>query len=276
MVVLIDFSNLVWSSFHSSLRFHKYEPETCPLDYTGHVDAFHQKLIKILQDQPCSDYYFVLDSNPQFKFQIYPEYKKTRKRLAFKPKPAVYNLLEAWKAKVIYSEYMEADDAIAAYVGDHLDEDITVATTDKDLWQLVANPKTKVYNFHKGMFVTKKELNEAYGLDDYAQIKLHKTLWGDTSDNVPNLIPRMQKSLMPYVIQSDGTLNNFLKLIDENWNSLSERCRQIFEENRSKLKTNYELVRLNFDCTYYIETFKRELVEKEKIVVQELIEEIPF
>ena len=262
MIVVIDFSNLVWSAFHSSLRFTKYEPENCPPEYTGHVDAFHQKLIKILQEQPCTEYYFALDSNPQGKFNIYPEYKKTRKRIAFKPKKAIYDLLEAWKAKVMYSEYMEADDVIAAYVADHLDDDITVATTDKDLWQLAENPKTKIYNFHKGIFVTKRELNEAYGIDDFSQIKLCKTLWGDASDNVPNLIPRMQKNLMPHVVLTDGTLREFMKAVDKNWDSLSERCRQILDANRDKLKTNYELVRLNFDCEYCISEFDRSIVER--------------
>jgi len=253
MLVLIDFSNLVWSAFFSSLKFHKYDPENCPDDYTGHVDFFHQKLIKILQDSPCDDYMFVLDHKPFAKFTIYNEYKKNRKRLKFKPKPAIEKLLTYWQSKIIHSEGNEADDAIASYVADNLDQDIVVATTDKDLWQLIENPKTKVYNFHKNVFITKKELEEAYGITEYSQIKLHKTLWGDSGDNVPNLIPRMKKNILPYFMHMDGTLNNFWDVIKANWDHLSDRCKELLEENKDKLKINYELVRLNFDCPYKVE-----------------------
>lgn len=253
MIVLIDFSNLVWSSFFSSLKYHKYEPENCPADYTGHVDFFHQKLIKILQDQPCEDYIFALDDKPKLKYSIFPEYKKSRKRLNFNPKPSVMRLLQAWKAKTLHAQHHEADDVIASYIANNLDVDIAVATTDKDLWQLLENPKTKIYNFHKNIFITKRELDEAYGLKDFSQIKLHKTLWGDAGDNVPNLVPRMQKNLMPYVMQTDGTLNTFWKIADANWDNLSDRCREILDSNRDKLKINYELVRLNFDCDYTLD-----------------------
>lgn len=253
MLVIIDFSNLVWSAFFSSLKYHKYEPENCPENYTGHVDFFHQKLIKILQDQPCDEYMFALDHTPQAKFTIYNEYKKNRKRLNFKPKPAIEKLLNFWQAKILHSEYNEADDAIASFVADNLDRDIVVATTDKDLWQLIENPKTKIYNFHKNSFVTKKELDEAFGITEYSHVKLHKTLWGDAGDNVPNLVPRMQKNLLPYFMHTDGTLNNFLSVITANWNNISGRCRELLEENKEKLKINYQLVRLNFDCPYIVE-----------------------
>ena len=129
MVVLIDFSNLVWSSFYGSLKYFKYTPENCPQDYTGHLDFFHQKLIKILQDQPCNEYIFVLDCKPIGKFKLYSEYKKSRKRIKFNPKSAVLKMLDTWKANVVYAEGYEADDAIASYVGDHLDTPITIAST---------------------------------------------------------------------------------------------------------------------------------------------------
>lgn len=269
MILLIDFSNLVWASFFGSLKYTKYEPETCPLDYTGHVDFFHQKLVKILQDVSCSQYLFVLDHKPHQKYTIFPDYKKSRKKLQFDPKPAVIRLLEVWQAQVVHSEGCEADDVIASYVADNLDTPITVATTDKDLWQLLENDKTKIYNFIKNSFVTKRELDEVYGVDSFAKIKLHKTLWGDSGDNVPNLIPRMQKPLIPYIIQSDGTLDHFWKVVTANWGTLSDRCQNLLTDNKDSLKINYQLVRLNFDCSYKIETASAKIFEKKKPVVVE-------
>ena len=270
MVVLIDFSNLVWSSFFGSLKFFKYEPETCPSHFTGHVDYFHQKLVKILQAQPCNEYIFVLDRKPYKKMKIYPEYKKARKQLEFNPKVAIFDLLDAWKAKVLFSEGNEADDTIASYVANNLDTPITVATTDKDLWQLLENPATKIYNFHKGSFVTKRELSEAYDLIEYSQVKLHKTLWGDSGDGVPNLAPRMQKNLMPYVLQTDGTLTSFWNVINPSWDKLSDRCKEILIENREKLKINYALVRLNFDCPYTLKCYEKPILKEQEEAQQKL------
>ena len=264
MIVIVDLSNVMWSTFHSSLKFNRVEADTCPKAYTGHVEFFHQKFVKILQDQPCHDYFFALDRKPVKKYQMFSEYKRTRGKIKFDPKPAIMDVLISWGSKVIYSEDNEADDAIASYIGAHLDTAITVASTDKDLWQLCEIPHVKVYNFQKGNFVTPVELKEAYELDSFAHVKLHKTLWGDSSDNVPNLVPRMQKQLLPLIKKSDGSLRSFWKTFDENKSELSKKCIDTLETNRDKLKINYELVRLNFDCEIIVEVAKKEEKKKEE------------
>ena len=123
------------------------------------------------------------------------------------------------------------------------------------MWPLLEIPTVKIYNFHKNSFVTKQELFKTYGLTQFPQVRLHKTLWGDVGDNVSNLIPRMQKNLMPLIIQTDGTLNDFWDIVNKSWDQLTDRCKEILLENKEKLKINYELVRLNFDCDYIKEYY---------------------
>jgi len=272
VIVVIDLSNLMWSTFHSSLKFNRTEAETCPKGYTGHVDFFHQKLVKILQDQPCHEYIFAMDRKPVKKFQIFADYKKSRGKIKFDPKPAIMDLLVAWGAKVMYSEDNEADDAIASYIGERIGAAITVASTDKDLWQLLEIPHVKVYNFHKGNFITQVELYEKFDLENFSHIKLHKALWGDTSDNVPNLVPRAQKQLMPLIKKTDGSLRSFWAIFEENKTTLSQKCIATLEANKDKIKINYELVRLNFDCRVIVEAAKK---VEEKILELNL-DEIPF
>jgi 5'-3' exonuclease len=267
MIVVIDFSNLVWSTFYSSLRINKVEAETCPTHYQGHVDFFHQKLVSILQGQPCHEYFFALDKRPINKYRIFADYKKSRSKISFDPKPAIFDILAGWNCNFLYSEDNEADDVIASFVGSRLEEPITVASSDKDLWQLLEFPNTKVYNFHGNKFVNKVDLMTAYELDDFAHVKMHKTLWGDSSDNVPNLLPRTQKQLLPLIKQSDGSLRDFFRVVDLNKDSLTPKCLQMIDDNRNLLKTNYELVRLNFDCEVIKDTASAirdmEAVEKE-------------
>lgn len=252
MIVLIDLSNLMWASFYASLRAFNVKVETCPATYTGHVDFFHQKLVRILQDAPCHQYYFVMDKKPMNKYRIYPEYKKGRTKIEFDPKPATMASLFQWSSKIIWSEDNEADDCIASYIADNMDNDYCVTTTDKDLWQLCDLPNVKVYNFLKGSFVDKEALQESYALEEYTHIKLHKALWGDSSDNVPNLAPRLQKTLLPIIKQTDGTLNGLWKYLEDNWESLNPKTQAVLSMNKEKIQINYELVKLNFDCKYTI------------------------
>lgn len=261
MIVVIDLSNLIWSTFYSSLTMNKIKAESCPSHYTGHLDTFHSKLVRILQDQPCHEYLFAVDRKPLKKYAIYPEYKKSRNRIDFDPKPAILETMAAWGSKIIISEDNEADDAIASYIADNYEHAITVASTDKDLWQLCDLPNIRIYNFQKSSFVTKADLKEAYDLEEYTHIKLHKTLWGDSSDNVPNLLPRKQKILLPILKQTDGTLKDFWKVVEKNKTSLPKDCLALLEKNKEKLETNYQIVRLNFDCKYDIEVVKSQSSE---------------
>lgn len=254
MIVVVDLSNLIWSTFYSSLRSNRIEAETCPITYTGHLDFFHAKLVKILQDQPCNEYLFAIDRKPVNKFKLFPDYKKSRNRIDFDPKPAIMGILGEWNAKILYSDDNEADDVIASFIADHYEQSITVASTDKDLWQLCDLDTVRIYNFQKGSFVSAHDLKEAFDLEHYSHIKLHKALWGDSSDNVPNLVPRHQKSLLPIIKQTDGTLKDFWKHVERQRTSLSEKCLDLLDKNRDKLQINYELVRLNFDCVYKTET----------------------
>lgn len=273
MIVVVDLSNLVWSTFYNSLKPNRIEVDKCPIFYQGHLDYFHQRLVRILQDQPCHEYIFALDRKPVKKFRIYSDYKKSRNRIKFDPKPAVMNMLVEWGSKVIYSEDNEADDAIASFVGSNIDKEITIATTDKDLWQLCEIPHVKVYNFQKGKFVTKNELKESFELDDYTHIKLHKALWGDTSDNVPNLAPRLGRTLLPVVKKTDGSLRDFWDKVEDNKSSLTEKCLETLDANKEKIRINYELVRLNFDCDVIFEVAKLPPV-KEKNITQEITDEM--
>jgi 5'-3' exonuclease len=183
------------------------------------------------------------------------------------------NMLVEWGSKVIYSENNEADDAIASFVASNIDKEMVIATTDKDLWQLCEIPHVKVFNFQKSTFVGKKELKESFELDDYTHIKLHKALWGDVSDNVPNLAPRLGRILLPVVKKTDGSLRDFWEKVEENKNSLTEKCLETLDLNKEKIRINYELVRLNFDCDVIFEIAKLPAV-KEKHIPLEITEEV--
>jgi 5'-3' exonuclease len=252
MIVLIDFSNLVWSSFFTSITMAGIKAEDCHPSYTDHVFVFRDKLEAILNKIPSQEYIFALDKNPKKKYELYPEYKKGRSSgaLNIKPRDAVLNMLKEWQSQVLIAADHEADDAIASFVYQNPGQNITVVSTDKDLWQLLSFPKVFIYNFHSKEYVNKENLKDKFKLDNYQHVSMYLTLWGDYVDNIPNRLPYMKKQLLPVLAKTNGSLDGFISYIEENKDDLklTAKCKTLLKENRQGIDLNYELVKLNYNC----------------------------
>lgn len=187
--LLIDFSNLAYASFFKTIAEARIQPDKIPLFYKDHVKHFNDRIQKIRQHHGLADLVYALDRRPVHKYDIYPDYKKGRGKLMCEDgsfydvkKPCLEDL-EIQGATVIYAEDHEADDAIASFVAQHFDNDITVVSSDKDLWIVLDHPNVKILNFLKSEYITKQHLREAFCIKDkygviqkylteYSQIKL--------------------------------------------------------------------------------------------------------
>ena len=302
--MLIDFSNLVYSSIFSSLsQIQITKPENCPVNYSDYLYTFQQKTESILSaifpDAAKKEYYYVLDEKPLEKYRIFPEYKGKRKPgggFPFDVKQRVIDMLAHWNCTVISAKDEEADDAIASYIAQNPDKKFVVATTDKDLWQLCQLDNVRIYNFHdkkkEKRYITTAHLESSFlasqvqklALKDknlrfhYSHIALAKTLWGDASDNIPNLIKRQQVALLPIVAQTDGSYESFQEKVRENWGIISKECRDLLVEHKNQLKIHYKLVNLKYDCPVICETIfeKNKRLEQAEDRTAIDIGEIPF
>jgi len=247
--LLIDFSNLAYSSFFAAIRNDNIKPEETPPHYTGHVHVFHQKVQSLQQASHAAKMIFALDQWPKAKAELLPTYKSTRKKMEFNPKTALLTALQSWYCKTIEAQHEEADDVIASYVAQNFDyENIFVATTDKDIWQIADHPNCTIYNFHSNYSVTAAKLKEDFRVDEFRHIRLYKALFGDSGDNIPNATPRMQAHLIPLVIMSNGTLEHFWDIVDVKKGQLSARCQELLEANKKQIAINYELTTLRYNC----------------------------
>jgi len=238
MKVIIDFSNLAFLSFFGSLTEKNIKPADADETYIGHHQTFINKFQKILQEcrrYGARDILFALDSKPQRKYDIFPEYKGKRKKeeLKVNPRESLYNLIRDWPYQKLLVEGYEADDIIASYVTITTEPTIVVST-DKDLWAL--NDLEHVYNLspYSLGFTSMDSLKDEFGLSKWSGISLYKTLWGDASDNVPNIAPRKQKKYLPLIEQADGDFNKLKDLLAS-------------EVDEGLLDRNYALVRLTKD-----------------------------
>jgi len=83
-----------------------------------------------------------------------------------------------------YSECNEADDVIASYVENHLEEDIIIYTVDKDIMQLLQKTNCSVYDGHKK--VVYNDVYLKYGIKPN-QIPDLLALAGDNVDNIEGI-----------------------------------------------------------------------------------------
>lgn len=245
--LVVDFNNLVYTSFFNCVSRLGLKPEEVPEGYSDHVYFFKEKLDYVIRDSGFtnSSLIFALDQKPVHKYELFAKYKSKRKPIEFRPQPAVLKALENWPCQLIYSKNMEADDVIASYVHQINNAEIVVVTTDKDLWPLARHPNTQVFDHYSKRFISQEDLEKKFQISNFDQLKLCKTLWGDNSDAIPNAAPRMQKQLLPLIRMTNGTLEDFKIKYEAKKSELSKRCIEILDSNWNQIEVNYKLVTLN-------------------------------
>lgn len=247
-MIILDFSNLAYLSLFAVTR----TPEVLEKEFDGHYRVFTSKVQSLMQKMYDGDteVIFAIDSYPEAKHSIYPQYKqgKNRKKFDFDPKKGLLNSLNSiMQFKIAKMKGYEADDIIASLVKKNQDKNIIVVSSDKDLWVLLQYSNCNIYDINKNDYATYEIFNDKFKLQDYKHITLYKTLWGDSSDNVSNAMPATQKAMLPIIGQSDGTLGSFIQLFEENRNKFSKSVTAKYDENYDLLIDNYTIVRLNTD-----------------------------
>lgn len=193
-------------------------------------------------------WFFVKDGHATAKRSLFAAYKANRDPGRFNCRPLAESYLRADLAKGaswVVNEEHEADDTIASFAVALAaqGEAVIVVSSDKDLWQLLTHPNIRILNPTSKEFIGLAQIEKAFGLSHPRGIALHKTLFGDSGDNVPNATPRMQKGLVPLIEASDGSLADFLARAQGA--QLTPRCRELLTAGMPQIFVNDQLVRLN-------------------------------
>lgn len=253
-VVLIDFSFVYHMCWHPAVKAVKANSKYILEDVVRtNLDGKMRTLERDLRELQVEEYdlIFVEDRFPQYKCDLFPRYHHDRPDNSVnKEDLKKYALSNGFKCVFCHSEGNEADDTIATVANLALargDLFVIVCTGDHDLWQLVGD-RVAVFDLLKRRMVVKKHVLDKFGVLPH-QIALVKSLWGDSSDNVPNVMPFQQKQMLPIVRKTtDGSLGYFKYHVEREWNILSERCRTLYSNGIRQIEVNYELVRLKNDC----------------------------
>lgn len=275
-IVLVDFSNLVHACWHPAeaaqkageeeLARHREKCASCdvgelctsrPRQYDArqvlltNLDLKFQTLAEAIQ-VPTKQWLMVKDGHDTRKRELFPAYKAGRTELAEDIKPLAEQHIRSKKCRFVWSPAAEADDLIATitrqlvhadWAHDKVPFDVVIVSSDADLWALYEPPRVRVFLMTRKEWLTPAHIEKKFGFPDPRFIRLHKSLWGDASDAIPNAVPRMQKQLLPLIKASDGTWPDFHRLASTT--GISERCAQLLRENIQQVEVNLKLVTLD-------------------------------
>ncbi len=218
------------------------------------VNAVYGSLMFLagLIEKERPDYFvFATDSQEKtFRHEVYEAYKANRsdmpEDLAVQI-PLIYRLFEAFKAPLLKTPGLEADDLIGTLVSQYASDELHcfIVSGDKDFMQLV-NDNVSLYSPKKGGEVQICDASgvfEKFGCSPHQVIDI-LALIGDSSDNVPG-VPGIGEKGAAKLIQEFGSLDN----IYENLHRISnQRQKTGLEGNKEQAYLSKHLVTIKTDA----------------------------
>lgn len=177
------------------------------------VYGFTNMFLKLTSKIGC-DYTLVLfdAKRENFRNQIFPEYKATRREVPEEliPQfPIIREAVDALKLNYLEMEGYEADDLIATYARLALEQgmEAVVVSADKDLMQLI-RPGVEFYDPMKDKFFTPEDVREKFGVYPDKVVDV-QALSGDSTDNVPG-VPGIGPKIAAELVNAFGSLEQVL------------------------------------------------------------------
>ncbi|MCB9644756.1 MAG: DNA polymerase I [Myxococcales bacterium] len=244
---LIDGSALVYRAFFAFIKNPLLNSRG---ENTSAAFGFINALLGLLEREDPDEIAVVFDaSGPNFRHQMYPEYKATREKMPdelAEQLPVVRYLTKALGIKVIHQSGVEADDIIGTLAkrGASDGADVMIVSGDKDFAQLVTE-KIKLYDPGKSgkgvTIVAAPDVKEKYGVEP-SQIIDYMALVGDSSDNVPG-VPKVGPKTAQKLIEDYGSLDQLYASLDKVSGSMRDRL----TENKDLAYLSKDLVTIRTD-----------------------------
>jgi DNA polymerase-1 len=217
-VYLIDGSGYIFRAFHA------LPPLTRPSDGlpVGAVHGFCAMLWKLLRESKASEapthIAVIFDAaRENFRNDIYEDYKANRPpppEELVPQFPLIRDAVKAFNVACVEQEGYEADDLIATYAREVVDDggDVTIISSDKDLMQLV-RPGVTMFDGMKNKTFSRDEVIEKFGVPPDKVIDV-QSLAGDSTDNVPG-VPGIGVKTAAELINEYGDLDTLLERASE-------------------------------------------------------------
>jgi 5'-3' exonuclease len=199
-----------------------------------------------------------LDNEPRAKQALFPQYKMNRDQNQVLHEDeknerldSYYDFLRTFPCTFVDAEYEEADDVIASLTQKYR-KLIYIMSSDKDLWQLLANPRVQQISLRKSEKVTDAALLKAFDTTRKRahMIALYKAVMGDVSDNIPK-VPRIPTKAFHEAMRAISYGENCgdpIALVMEAAAGLEKpRAHTLLVEHEQMVRRNLEIVTLKKD-----------------------------
>lgn len=201
--------------------------EVSPPEEFGTIFNFFRNLRALVAQFTPVKCFFALEGHPQFRYDLYPDYKgnrliklaskSTSKELFDKAQPEILRLLKYLPLTLIRALQYEADDVINTLVTGLKDEEVIVASADSDFIQLLQKG-------HQHLTVYNPTTKTNRVAPEYHFIA-YRAICGDKSDGIKGISGYGPKKTLE-LISDPEKLHNFLSI----------------EENRSLFSINTRLI----------------------------------
>ena len=218
-------------------------------------------------------------SGPNFRHEMFPEYKANREATPEDIKvavPYIKQILEAYRIPIIQISGYEADDVIGTLAKKfaNADSQVYMMTPDKDYGQLVDE---NIYMYkppHSGNIpevLGVKEVNEKFGIDNPKKVIDILALWGDSIDNIPD-VPGVGQKTAANLIAKYGNIENIIKNIPQ----LKGKQQESFKNNIEQLRMSYKLATIKTGVPVDVTLDEMKLEEPDFNALGKVFDELEF
>jgi DNA polymerase-1 len=205
---------------------------------TSAIFGFTNSLDEIIKNEEPSHIAVVFDPpGPNFRHQMYPEYKANRE--------AIKEIIDGFKIPVIEVSGYEADDVIGtlAKKAEQKGFDVFMVTPDKDFTQLISENVFMLKPAKGGNRPEIWKIDEVkknFHVEQPSQVIDILALWGDAADNIPGA-PGIGEKNSKKLISEFGNIENLFN----NINLLKGKQKENIENNIEIIRLYKELVTIN-------------------------------
>ena len=155
-------------------------------------------------------------------------------------------IVEAYRIPIFVAEGLEADDLLAVAVARAKEKGlrVVIASSDKDLMQLVDDERVMLWDAMRDKVYGAAEVKEKFGVPP-EQVRDLLALVGDTSDNVPG-VPGVGVKTAADLLTQFGTMEEIYARIDE---VKKPRIRELLKANEADARISQKLVTLDGSAT---------------------------
>ncbi len=247
---------------------------------TSAIYGFVNTIMEVLLKEQPENIAVVFDyPGPNFRHELYPEYKANRDATPEDIKkaiPYIKEILKALNIPVYEIEGYEADDTIGTLAKKAAKKgyQVFMMTPDKDYGQLVDDNifmyKPRRQGNDVDILDTKKIL-EKFKIENPRQVIDILGLWGDSSDNIPGA-PGVGEKTAQKLISQFGSIENLL----ENTHQLKGKQKEKIEQNKEQILLSKKLATIKLDVPVEFEEEKTKPGKPDIKKLNEIFQELEF